>query len=196
MYNRAMRRLSFVLCCAGLVFALVSCGSDDDQARAPRTSGEARSGTSYQTNPVPAPDLTLETMDGRELNLADMKGKVVLVNFWATWCAPCRKEIPDFIDLYSELKSEGLVIVGIAVDQDGAEAVRPYVNEQDINYPIVLDPDQSTESHFDAMYGLPTTYVVNPEGNIVRRVLGIFPIEEMKPTLEEMLSKRVEATAS
>jgi peroxiredoxin len=177
-------------CIALLLLVLGGCGADESPspADAPKTSQEARSGTSYQTDPVPAPDLDLETMDGDTINLAQQDGNVVLVNFWATWCAPCRKEIPDLVDLYDELQPKGLEIVGIAVDQEGAEVVKPFVEEQNINYPIVLDPDQSTEKHFEAMYGLPTTYVVNPEGKIVRRILGIFPIDEMKPKLQEMLS--------
>lgn len=187
-----MRRLFSILLCGGLLVLLAACGTENDRSRSPNAGPETSqtapsSGTNYETNPVPAPDLALETMDGRTINLADQKGKVVLVNFWATWCGPCRREIPDLVDLYSEMKSDGLEIVGIAVDQEGAEVVRPFVEEQSINYPIVLDPDQSTESHFDAMYGLPTTYVVNPQGQIVRRILGVFPIDEMKPTLEEML---------
>jgi thiol-disulfide isomerase/thioredoxin len=184
-----MRRALSVLLCIGLLIGVGACGSDSDRssAEAPRTSQQAQSGTSYETEPVPAPDLTLETMGGRQINLADQDGKVILVNFWATWCGPCRREIPDLVKLYSDMKDEGLIIVGIAVDQEGAEVVEPYVQEQSINYPIVLDPDQSTEAHFDAMYGLPTTYVVNPEGQIVRRVLGVFPVDDMKPTLKDML---------
>lgn len=184
-----MRSVVFLLC-LGLVLGLSGCGSDSEPepSKAPRTSRDVQSGSSYETNPRPAPDVPMTTMNGKSLNLAELSGKVVLVNFWATWCAPCRREIPDLIDLYSEMKSDGLVIVGIAVDQDGAEVVEPFVNEQNINYPIVLDPDQSMESHFDAMYGLPTTYVVNPEGQIVRRVLGVFPTEKLKPTLENMLT--------
>jgi peroxiredoxin len=185
-----MHRLLSALLAIGLLVGAGGCSSDTDRssAEAPQTSQQAPGGTSYETNPVPAPDLSLETMDGRQINLADQNGKVILVNFWATWCAPCRREIPDLINLYSELKDEGLMIVGIAVDQEGAKVVEPYVQKQDINYPIVLDPDQSTEKHFDAMYGLPTTYVVNTEGKIVRRVLGVFPVEEMRPTLQDMLA--------
>jgi len=184
-----MRRLLLPLLCAGLLVGLSACGSDTDQSSPPLQSPDKSSstGTGYETNPTPAPDLSLKTMDGQTLNLAEQKGKVVLVNFWATWCGPCRREIPDLVDLYSELKSDGLVIVGIAVDRDGEEVVKPFVEKQTINYPIVLDPDQSTEKHFDAMYGLPTTYVVSPEGKIVQRVTGIFPTEEMKPMLKEML---------
>lgn len=186
-----MRRFSLLLCCAGLLLALNACSSDRDPSAtdSPAKNTQSQSGTNYETNPIPAPDLTLETMDGRTINVADHEGGVILVNFWATWCGPCRREIPDLVDLYSDLNEAGLEIVGIAVDQEGADAVKPFVKEQKINYPIVLDPDQSTESHFEAMYGLPTTYVVNPEGQIVKRVLGVFPIEEMKPKLIEMLEE-------
>lgn len=179
--------------CASLLIGGCSSDQDASPSKAPQTNQEAQSGKSYKTDPKPVPDITLETMDGEKINLADQTGKVVLINFWATWCAPCRKEIPDLIDLYAQFQSEGLKIIGIAVDQDGAEVVKPFVQKQKINYPIVLDPDQSIESHFDAMYGLPTTYVVSPEGQIVRRILGIFPIEEMKPELKEMLNAQSES---
>lgn len=184
-----MRRLLLVLCCAGLLGGLAACESDDETspADAPRTSAEAKSGTSYKTDPVPAPDLTMTTLDGQEINLAQQKGKVVLVNFWATWCAPCRKEIPDLIDLYDEHKSDGLMVVGVALDEEGTEVVAPFAEREKINYPIVIDTTETIEAKFDAMYGLPTTYVVNPEGKIVRRILGIFPIDKMKPELLEML---------
>jgi peroxiredoxin len=188
-----MRRFLLLLFGAGVLLAASACGSDGDRSSPPARQAESsRSGTSYETDPVPAPDLTLKTMDGRTINLARQTGKVVLVNFWATWCGPCRREIPDLVNLYTELKDEGLVIVGIAVDREGAEVVKPFVQEREINYPIVLDPDQSIESHFDAMYGLPTTYLVNPDGKIVRRILGVFPIEEMKPRLQEMLQAKTE----
>jgi hypothetical protein len=85
------------------------------------------------------------------------------------------------------MESEGLMVVGIALDEDGRSVVEPYVEKMDINYPIVIDTSRSVESQFEAMYGLPTTYVVNPEGDVVKRVLGIFPTDEMKPELQDML---------
>lgn len=186
-----MRRFALLLLGVGLLFALTGCGSDDNQAldEGVATSQSSSSSNTYETDPVPAPDQPMDTMDGRTINLADQDGKVILVNFWATWCGPCRREIPDLIQLYEDLKDEGLVIVGIAVDQEGGEVVRPFVEEQQINYPIVLDPEQSMEKHFDAMYGLPTTYVINPEGKIVKRVLGVFPVEDLKPELTTMLNE-------
>lgn len=191
-----MRTLSVFLLCAGLVLGVSACQSDEDQSpsNAPRTSAEAKGGKTYEMDPTPAPDLTMETLSGEEINLAEQQGKVILVNFWATWCAPCRKEIPDLIDLQSEMESDGLRVVGIAVDQEGKSVVQPFVEKQDVNYPIVIDTTRTIESHFEAMYGLPTTYVINPEGQIVRRVLGIFPVEEMKPTIKEMLAEDGTAT--
>lgn len=167
---------------------LTGCGDDPDSSpeSAPRTSADAKSGTVYD-DPKPAPDVDMTTLDGETINLSDQTGKVVLVNFWATWCAPCRKEIPDLIDLYSEYKSEGLLIVGVSTDEDGRSVVTPFVEKESINYPIVTDTSKTIQSQFDSMYGLPTTYVVNPQGEIVRRILGVFPTEEMTPKLETML---------
>jgi len=185
---RSLRPLLFAL--GVLLLGLSACTSEEETspAQAPKTNTEARSTAStYDTDPSPAPDMALETLDGGEINLAEQDGKVVLVNFWATWCAPCRKEIPDLIDLHSSMESEGLMVVGIALDEDGRSVVEPYVEKMDVNYPIVIDTSRSVESQFESMYGLPTTYVVNPDGQIVKRVLGIFPIDEMKPELQEML---------
>lgn len=192
-----MPRLVTLLLGAALLVSSAGCGSDDDRspADAPKTSTEAQAGKSYETDPVPAPDLTMETLDGRQINLANQEGRVILVNFWATWCAPCRKEIPDLIDLHEKYESEGLMVVGIAVDEEGAEVVQPFAEKQKISYPIVIDTSRTIESEFEAMYGLPTTYVVNPDGQIVRRVLGVFPVDEMMPTLKDLLQSAESSTA-
>lgn len=185
-----MRYIPLFVLSIGLLLGLSACGGDDTKSpeQAPRTSREAKSGTVYD-DPKPVPDVDMTTLDGKTINLADQTGKVVLVNFWATWCAPCRKEIPDLIDLYSEYQSDGLLIVGIATDQDGRSVVAPFVEKESINYPIVTDTSKTLQSKFDSMYGLPTTYVVSPQGEVVRRILGLFPTEEMTPKLEDMLQE-------
>jgi len=183
----------------GLALVLSSCQQGGDEAAsssASRTTTEARSGRSYETDPMPVPDTTLTTLDGDTFDLQPEQGHVTLVNFWATWCAPCRKEIPDLVALQDSMGDRGLRIVGIALDDEGASVVEPFVEKYDVTYPIVLDSEGAVEERFGSIYGLPTTYVVNPDGQIVRRILGIFPTDEMRPTLDSMLTAASTASAA
>ena len=115
-----MRRLLPILCSFTLAL-LVACGGGDDQNQ---TASSSSSGTSgpipgkvRDVKPEPVPDLTLETMDGESIDLQAQKGRVLLVNFWATWSAPCREEIPDLNALQSDLEDEGLTVIGVALDR-------------------------------------------------------------------------------
>lgn len=188
-----MRRLLTVLSTLTLVVLLAACGGDENTqnnqkaASSPPNLG-ARGGQVQSVEPEPVPDLTLETLDGESIELDEQDGKVLLINFWATWCAPCRKEIPDLNALYSDLKQEGLTVIGIALDRKGAEVVRPFVENQTIDYPIVVDKEGLTEAELGPIHGLPTTVVVDPKGRITKRVIGIFPVDKMKPTLQDMLA--------
>lgn len=186
-----MRRILTIITGFALVALMMGCGEDDSNTKTSSSSAskvQPQAGKVRDVEPEPVPDLTLETMDGQSLDLAAQEGRVLLINFWATWCAPCRKEIPDLKKLHSDLNAEGLTVIGVALDQDGAEVVKPFADQLDINYPIVIDSEGSTESEFGPVYGLPTTVVVDPNGQITKRVIGIFPVEEMRPTLEEMLA--------
>ncbi len=176
-------------CALFLAASLLGCQGNDDSARsnAPKTNQDVQQHRINEPDPYPVPDTTLQTIEGDELNLAAQDGRVLLVNFWATWCAPCRKEIPDLIDLQNDLGEEGLTVVGISLDQEGESAVRSFMSDYEFNYPVVVDPQGRTEEGFGATYGLPTTFVVNPDGEVVKRVLGIFPTEELRPELESML---------
>ena len=182
-----------VACALGLAFAVVGCGGDDtdsSRANAPQTTEDIRRNRIQSPDPYPVPDTTLQTLDGGSINLAEQDGRVLLVNFWATWCAPCREEIPDLIELQDDLGPDGLTVVGISLDQEGASVVRSFMSNYDFNYPLVADPGGAVEAQFGATYGLPTTFVVNPEGQVVRRVLGIFPTDRMRPELDSMLTAR------
>ena len=185
----------FALSCSLLLAAsLLGCQEDSDPSRAnaPKTNQDVQQHRVSEPDPYPVPDTTLQTIDGDNLNLAAQDGRVLLVNFWATWCAPCRKEIPDLIDLQNDLGDEGLTVVGISLDQEGESTVRSFMSDYDFNYPVVVDPQGRTEQGFGATYGLPTTFVVNTDGEVVKRVLGIFPTKEMRPELESMLQSESE----
>lgn len=182
--------LLFFLSLGLALLLLPGCGEDEgqDPATAPKSNVEARSGESHAIDPEPVPEITLETLEGETIEVAQREGEVLLINFWATWCAPCRKEIPDLASLQSELGPEGLTVIGVALDRDGAEVVEPFLEKYEINYPIVIDADRTVESELGPTYGLPTTLIVNPDGQITHRVVGIFPVEEMKPSLKKMLA--------
>ncbi len=188
-----MRRFLTVVFSLSLIVLLVACGGDDktQTASSSSTSSSAPSdplpGKVRDVEAKPVPDLTLETLDGEAINLREQKGRVLLVNFWATWCAPCRKEIPDLKALHSDLKPQGLTVIGVALDRKGREVVAPFVDEHTINYPIVVDTEGAAEAEFGPIPGLPTTILVSPDGQIAKRVVGIFPTDEMKPTLRDML---------
>ena len=111
-----------------------------------------------------AAEFTLQDMQGKTLHLSDYRGKWVLVNFWATWCPPCRKEIPDLINLQNSHKD--LVVIGIAMDYASGKVVADFVRKEGINYPIVLGNDEVV-SQIGDMEALPTTYLYNPTGRKV-----------------------------
>lgn len=188
-----MRRLLTVLCTASLVILLAACGGDDttqtNNQATPSTSGSEAPlpGKVRDVGPEPVPDLTLETLDGSSIDLAAQDGQLLLINFWATWCAPCREEIPDLKSLHTDF--ENLTVIGIALDRKGREVVEPFAQKLEINYPIVVDESGSAEAEFGPIPGLPTTILVTPDGQITKRVIGIFPTKEMKPTLRKMLSE-------
>lgn len=120
----------------------------------------------------PAADFNLPGVDGKAVKLSQFKGKVVILDFWATWCPPCRGEIPDFISLQKQYGPKGLQVVGVALDQEGADAVKPFVKEHGINYPIGLDPESTVPPSYGGVRGIPTTFVIDKQGHIVKKYVG------------------------
>jgi peroxiredoxin len=119
----------------------------------------------------PAPDFNLKDASGKDVKLADLKGKVVLVNFWATWCEGCQVEIPWFIEFQKKYASRGLVVVGISMDDDGWKSVKPWIEEKKVNYPIVIGNDGLGTQY--GLVGMPLTALVDREGKIVDVHQGI-----------------------
>jgi thiol-disulfide isomerase/thioredoxin len=125
----------------------------------------------FVRNPDPAPDFKLTSLDRKPVTLADSHGKVVLLNFWATWCGPCRAEIPDLVDLQNKYKDR-LQILGLVVDDDDQDAIKKFVAEFHINYPVAIASDK-IRLQYGGIPALPTSFVLDPEGRIVQKHEGL-----------------------
>src|SRR5208282_706006 len=115
-----------------------------------------------------APDFSLKDADGKPVKLSDYRGKVVLLDFWATWCGPCKIEIPWFMDFERQFKDRGFAVVGVSMDEDGWAAVKPYLMRVQINYRVLLGNDQ-VGSLYGGVDSLPTTFLIDRQGNIVSK---------------------------
>lgn len=119
----------------------------------------------------PAPDFTLRSLDGTSLTLSAWRGKAVLLNFWATWCVPCRTEMPAIERLYRRYRAQGLEVAAINLDALSADGVHAFLKEVSVTFPVLLDPQWSTTSAYRVL-GLPTTYLIDASGDVVAREVG------------------------
>jgi thiol-disulfide isomerase/thioredoxin len=134
----------------------------------------------------PAPSLELNDVEGRALRLGDFKGKVVLLNFWATWCAPCRAEMPDLVKWQREYKSRGLQVIGITYPPEELAEVRNFIKSIKVNYPIALG-DEQTKAKFDKGETLPITVVIDKNGVVRHVIQGIIFPEEFEQKVKPLL---------
>jgi peroxiredoxin len=141
-----------------------------------------------------APEFALKDTAGNTLRLADLRGKAVLLNFWATWCPPCKVEIPWFIELQKRYGPQGLQVVGVAMDESSKEAVAKFAREQGINYTIVHGDDQVGDS-YGGIQALPTTFYIGRDGKIVKRVFGLASHKEVEESVRAALNQGEPAVA-
>lgn len=133
-----------------------------------------------------APDFTLKSLDGKTIKLSDYKGKVVIIDFWATWCPPCRKGIPDLISIQDEYKKD-VVIIGISLDGEKTlKDVPGFVKSYEINYPIVFG-NEKVVNDYGGIEGIPTAFVVDKKGNIVDKHVGLVPKDTYVNKIKELL---------
>ena len=125
----------------------------------------------FVANPLPVPDFTIKDLDGRDLSSASWRGKVVLLNFWATWCPPCREEIPDLIRLQTKYEGK-LQIVGLSDDTGPVDDVKRFVQQAKMNYPIAIASPE-LEQKFGGVMGLPTSFLVDTQGRVVQKHIGL-----------------------
>ncbi len=119
-----------------------------------------------------APDFTLTNQNGQKVNLSDYRGKVVILDFWATWCPPCKAEIPGFVSLYNKYKDNGLVVLGVSLDRDGWSSVRPFIKNYKISYPVMLGT-QNVVQAYGNIQSIPTTFVLDKQGKIRQKYVGL-----------------------
>ncbi len=148
-----------------------------------------------QDNPTASADFTLKDLEDHDVSLSQFKGKVVLVNFWATWCGPCRIEIPWLVELQDEYAARGFTVLGVAMDEEGKSAVAPFVRKerfkvdgtaQSMNYPIVSGND-ATADKFGGLIGFPTSVLISKDGRVVKRVDGLVNYDEIEKAIQSQL---------
>ena len=155
---------------------------------------------------VAAPDVTLTTLSGETFRLSDYRGKVVVLNFWATWCPPCRLEIPHFVDLYEAYKDQGVVVVGVSLDRGGTAVVQAFARQHGITYPVAMASGEVVRA-FSRLQGIPTTrsgggrisvddgniqaipttFVIDQDGRIYRKHVGYRERKHLEPELTRLL---------
>lgn len=140
----------------------------------------------------PEPDLKLKDLDGKDVSLGDLKGKVVFVNFWATWCGPCQEEIPELIDMQNKYASKGFTVLGIAMDDEGKSVVAPFVAKEKydvngqkmlINYPIVIGTDEAADK-FGGIMGYPTSFLISRNGKQIMKFQGPPDLDIIQKAIE------------
>jgi len=163
-------------------------------------AGFSGCGTKSAGSPAPKvlanePTVTFKDLQGKDVTLESLKGKVVVVNFWATWCDPCRVEIPWMIGYQQKYADKGFTMLGVAMDEDGKASVDPFIQSTKfdvggqqvaMNYPIVLGNDDIAEK-FGGMLGLPTSLVISREGKIVKRYIGLVNEADLDKQIKDLL---------
>jgi len=186
-----------VLLIIGTVVALIGLTIYADQATRVKVRASVKDAP-VKADPVDsksAPDVTFKDLDGKNVPLNEYKGKVVLVNFWATWCEPCQVEIPWLIEMQQKYSSKGFTILGVDVDDEGNNVVSAYTaktrfnvngDKLPMNYPI-LRGDDAVADKFGGLLGYPTSFLISRDGKIVKKVQGLVDYDEIKNAVEGQL---------
>ncbi|MCL4782638.1 MAG: TlpA family protein disulfide reductase [Bryobacterales bacterium] len=170
-----------------LAIGLFSCTKTDE------LTGAAKLKAEHTRNE--AADFALEDANGQTLKLSDLRGKVVLLNFWATWCGPCKVEIPWFIEMEREFKDQGFAVVGVSMDEDGWKAVKPFMQDMKVNYRMVLGTEEMAQL-YGGVEALPTSYVLDRNGKVASVHMGIVSRKVFEEEIRALLEAKATAAAA
>ena len=179
-YNRDVPFSARTLAASVVVAGLCLTGCNREQP-------PSKSAVKQNTDRKAAPEFSLKDVDGRTVSLSEYKGKVVLLNFWATWCGPCKIEIPWFIEFEQKYKDKGFAVLGIAMDEEGLEVVKPYLGQSKVNYRILLGND-SVATLYGGVDSLPTSFVLDQEGKIAATHVGLVSKSEYENDISQLLN--------
>jgi len=139
----------------------------------------------------PAPDFTLESLDGKSVRLSDLRGKAVLLNFWATWCGPCKIETPWLVELQNQYGSQGLQVIGVAMDDSGKEDIAKFAKDMGVNYPVLLGKEAVGDA-YGGVPALPESFFIGRDGKIVDKIIGL----KGKGEIEDSIKKALDTEAA
>ena len=166
--NKMLKVIMLIVLTSGLIITGCSCGSEPQ---------EARVGSQ-------APDFQLNNLDGHSISLSDLRGKPVFINFWATWCSPCRSEMPYIQEIYEEWSGKGLVVLAINIGESPSQ-VEEFMESQNLSFPVLLDTGKNIAQKYN-IQGIPTSFFVDKDGVVQEKIIGAFP---SKAAIEKSLSK-------
>jgi len=161
---------------AALSLALAGCSSISVKAAGLKPAKERK----------PATDFTLKDSMGRSFKLSDYKGKVVLLNFWATWCGPCKIEIPWFVEFEQQYKDQGFAVLGISMDEDGWDVVKPYLQKVKVNYRVAIGNDMMAQL-YGGVDSLPTSFMIDKEGRVASVHVGLVSKSDYQDEIVQLL---------
>jgi peroxiredoxin len=175
-------RSAAILLASGVIFCFSSCTNSTSKAA-------SESAKAAEAARKPAPDFTLKDENGASVRLSDYKGKVVLLNFWATWCGPCQIEIPWFEQFEQQYKSQGFAVLGVSMDDEGWPAVKPFIAAHKVNYRILLGNDSVGEL-YGGLDALPTSFLVDREGRLAYTHVGLAGKNEYLNEIQSLLASK------
>lgn len=185
-------RHALSISCLSVAVVLAGCDKRSGAstgAVAPASAPGASSAASKSSLPVvgKAPDFRLTTLDGTDVTTASLKGKVVVVDFWATWCGPCVAEIPGYIELHKKYAKDGLVIIGVSVDRGGVAKVKQFAEKNGMNYLVAMGDDGALGEAFGGFDAIPTTFLIDRDGHIRHQKTGSMPHADYEALVKQLL---------